>query len=209
MKFFPFYILILLYSCNNYTKSLPIYGRPDIIENKTDNGISYDTIPHSVEDFQFLNQDSMIVSNLTFSNSIYIADFFFTTCPTICPVMKNNMIKVYEKYIDNSKVKYLSHTINPLYDNVEILSKYSDRLGVDSDTWHFVTGDLDEIYDIAKSSYMVTAIEDKNEPGGFLHSGVFLLVDNNRNIRGVYDGTDMSEVNRLINDIEVLLETIS
>ena len=209
MKFLPFYIFILLFSCNYPIKELPIYGRQEIIENKTNNGISYDTIPHSVENFQFINQDSMVVTNSTFSNSIYIADFFFTTCPTICPVMKNNMIKVYDKYIDNSKVKYLSHTINPLYDNVEILSRYSERLDVDSNIWHFVTGDLDEIYDIAKSSYMVTAIEDKDEPGGFLHSGVFLLVDNNRNIRGVYDGTDMSEVNRLINDIEVLLETIS
>ena len=113
MKFFPFYIAILLFSCNKYTKTLPIYGRPEIVENKTDYGISYDTIPHSVEDFQFLNQDSMIVTNSTFSNSIYVADFFFTTCPTICPIMKNNMIK--RRKIKYDKI-YCNIIFNIFYD---------------------------------------------------------------------------------------------
>ena len=103
---------------------------------------------------------------------------------------------------------YLSHTINPDYDNIFTLKKFSDRLGVNSKIWHFVTGDIDEIYNTAKSSYMVSALQDENEPGGFLHSGTFLLVDQNRNIRGIYEGTDKSEINRLIRDIEILLPLI-
>ncbi len=209
MKYLIITFFIFNFSCINEYKELPVYGRSEIIKIETDNGYIYDTIPHSVKDFEFLNQDSIKVNNETFKNSIYVADFFFTTCPTICPVMKSNLIKVYNKYIDNNNVKYLSHTINPQYDNVNVLSEYSDRLNVTSDKWHFVTGDIDEIYSIAMNSYMVTAIEDENEPGGFLHSGAFLLVDNNKKIRGVYDGTIEEEINRLIKDIALLLETIS
>ena len=122
--------------------------------------------------------------------------------------MKNNLIKVYNRFSNNKKVKYLSHTVNPDYDNVSTLKKFSDRLDVDSKIWHFVTGDIEDIYNTAKLSYMVSALKDDNEPGGFLHSGTFLLVDQNRNIRGIYEGTDDSEIHRLIKDIEILLPTI-
>ena len=209
MRLFIVIFLIISLSCSTEKRNLPIYGRSEIKEINIDGKISLDTINHYIKKFSFYNQDSILVDNSTFNNSIYVADFFFTTCPTICPVMKNNMIKVYNRFINNKRVKYLSHTVNPDYDNVSTLKKYSDRLDVDSKVWHFVTGEIDDIYNTAKLSYMVSALKDENEPGGFLHSGTFLLVDQNRNIRGIYDGTDESEVNLLIKDIELLLLTMS
>ena len=207
MKYNIAFFLILISMCcsNSNKRDLPIYGRKEIKEILIDEKISYDTIDHKVKDFSFLNQDSLNVDNNTFKNSIYVADFFFTTCPTICPIMKNNMIKVYHYFENESNVKFLSHTINPGFDDVGRLNMYSNNLGVSSNKWHFVTGNIDSIYSIAKKSYMVTTIIDQDEPGGFLHSGTFLLVDKKRRIRGVYDGTDKAEMNKLISDIKILL----
>ena len=154
-----------------------------------------------------INQEGDTITNKSFQNNIYLADFFFTTCPTICPIMKSNLLKIHDHFIDNKNIKFLSHTINPAYDNVKRLSEYSRNLGVNSKKWHFVTGDLDYIHEIAKKSYMVTAMEDSSEPGGFLHSGTFLLVDGERRIRGVYDGTDESEIPKIKDDIMTLLES--
>lgn len=208
MRLFIISVFFTLFSCSPEKRELPIFGRSEIKENNSNGIISFDTINHTIKTFKFYNQDSILIDNNTFNNSLYVADFFFTTCPTICPVMKNNLIKVYDRFLNNEKVKYLSHTINPDYDNILILKKFSERLGVNSKVWHFVTGDIDDIYNTAKSSYMVSALKDDNEPGGFLHSGTFLLVDHNRNIRGIYEGTDESEINRLIDDIEKLLLAI-
>ena len=210
LKIYIFLILILsVVSCTKETKNLPVYGRKEVTEKVINNHVIIDTINHTVKNFSFYNQDSIEVTGDTFNNSIYVADFFFTTCPTICPVMKTNLLIVYNKFLENKNVKYLSHTINPEYDNIKTLNKYAQSLNVNSETWHFVTGEIEDIYKIAKDSYMVSALEDENEPGGFLHSGTFLLVDTNKNIRGIYDGTSRSEMSRLIRDIEILLESIS
>jgi protein SCO1/2 len=115
------------------------------------------------------------------------------------------MLRVYEKYKENPDVLILSHTIDPNHDSVEVLYEFADRLGVSSDTWHFVTGDQDEIYDIGQNSYMVTAREDPGEPGGYLHSGAFLLIDKERRVRGIYDGTKAEKVDVLMEEIDILL----
>jgi protein SCO1 len=163
-----------------------------------------DTIYHTIGKFRFVNQDSQIVTNETFKGKIYVADFFFTTCRTICPIMKSQMLRVYEKVENNPEVLILSHTIDPEYDTVGLLHDYADRLGVKSSKWHFVTGNQDSIYDVAEKSYFATAIEDATEPDGFIHSGAFLLVDKQQRIRGKYDGTSDEDVNRLLDDIERL-----
>ncbi len=201
--------LLLSQSCINETKKLPIYGRSEIIPKEVNEKIINDTLHHKIKDFSFYNQDSLLVTNNTFKNSIYITDFFFTSCPTICPIMKSNLLKVYNSFKNNNKVKFLSHTINPEFDTVEILNQYSQKLGVNSSIWHFVTGEYSTLYDLAQTSYMVSALKDENEPGGFLHSGTFLLIDTNRHIRGIYDGTSDLEINRLIQDINTLLNSIS
>ena len=198
-----------LLSCTKEIKKLPVYGRNEITKKVLNGEIVIDTINHSIKKFSFYNQDSIKITRDTFDNAIYVADFFFTTCPTICPIMQNNLLLVYNEFSENKNVKYLSHTINPEYDNTKTLKKYAERLGVSSDRWHFVTGEIEDIYKIAKDSYMISALEDENEPGGFLHSGTFLLIDTNKNIRGIYDGTNEAEMSRLMSDIKILLKSIS
>ena len=194
------FLLIILIACDQQTSSerLPVLGNTVYEEN--------DTIYHTIQDFQLVDQDSSIVTNETFNDKIYVADFFFTSCPTICPKMKAQMLRVYGKFEDNPEVAILSHTIDPTYDTVALLKDYAERLGVSSDKWKFVTGDQDDIYDLAEKSYMSIADEDADAPGGYIHSGAFLLVDKNRRIRGFYDGTVPEQVDVLMNDIEKLLK---
>jgi protein SCO1 len=204
----PVFLLIFMVTgCNemNSNEKLPYLGRKEIMPVQEDSGIRYDTIYHTIADYSFVNQDSNQVTHATFRDHIYVADFFFTTCPTICPVMKAQMLRVYETFKSEEKVMFLSHTIDPDYDTVALLHNFADRLGVSSKKWHFVTGPKEDIYEIGQNSYMVTAMEDKNEPGGYIHSGAFILVDKERHIRGIYDGTDENEVNRLMKDMTRLL----
>jgi protein SCO1/2 len=133
-----------------------------------------------------------------------VADFFFTSCPTICPIMKTQMLRVYEKYKDDERVVLLSHSIDPEHDTVEVLRDYGARLGIEADRWHLVTGNKEEIYKTAKL-YGLAAMEDENAPGGFIHSGSFTLVDRQGRIRGYYRGTEEEAVDLLIDDIARLL----
>lgn len=199
-------VTFIVISCSNNNDKLPILGRRAIENVNYDGGIKADTIFHTISNFSFTNQDGQIITQETFQDKIYIADFFFTTCPTICPIMKTQMLRVYEEYKDNPDVLILSHTIDPKHDSVAVLKSFAERLGVSSNTWHFVTGDQDELYDIGQSSYMVTAREDKDAPGGNIHSGAFLLIDKERRIRGMYDGTIEDKVDQLIVDIGRLLK---
>jgi protein SCO1/2 len=205
---FLFMFIFILAGCsdNNKSDKLPVLGRKNIEEVVINGETTYDTTFHTIADFSFIDQDSIEVTNQTFHNKIYIADFFFTTCPTICPVMKTQMLRIYEHFIDNDQIILLSHTIDPDYDTVALLHDFADRLGVSSEKWHFVTGDKQDIYEIGQNSYMVTAMEDGDEPGGYLHSGAFILVDPERKIRGLYDGTNEDQVDRLMNDIPKLLK---
>ncbi len=154
--------------------------------------------------FQFVNQDSSSVSNSDFENKIYVTDFFFTSCPTICPKMKSQMILLYDEFKTQDDFMLLSHTIDTRHDSVAVLQEFAERLGVSSAKWQFVTGVKDEIYDMAKH-YMVSAGEDESAPGGYIHSGAFILIDKNQQIRGYYDGTKAEETQELIADIKRLL----
>lgn len=198
-----FFILINTGCQPQQEKKLPVLGRHDFKEHS--NGVT-DTIFHRIKDFQFVDQDSSLVTNATFKDKIYVADFFFTSCPSICPVMKGQLLRVYDKYLDNDRVGILSHSIDPEYDNVAVLKDYADRLEVKSDKWHFITGEKDKIYDMAQTSYYVGTRENPQAPGGYEHSGAFILIDPNRHIRGVYDGTDAESVNKLLQDIDTLLK---
>lgn len=189
-------IVSILESCKTKELPLPIFG-----ERKVVNG---DTLFHRIAPFAFVDQDSAVVTNDNFRGKVYVADFFFTSCRTICPIMKTQMLRVYEATRDMPDVQIISHTIDPEYDTVALLRDFSKRLGVESGRWHFVTGVKDSIYKIAQTSYFATALEDKTEPDGFIHSGAFLLIDRQGRIRGKYDGTKEEEVNRLIVDIKKL-----
>lgn len=185
-----------IFSCTQHEKPLPIFGQRELMGE--------DTVYHTIAKFQFIDQDSALVTNETFKDQIYVSDFFFTSCRTICPIMKTQMLRVYEQTTELPDVKLLSHSIDPEYDTVALLHEFARRLGVSSDRWHFVTGEKDSIYKIAQTSYFATAMEDKSEPEGFIHSGAFLLIDKQQRIRGKYDGTKEDDVNRLLVDIKRL-----
>ena len=198
----------VLYSCSESgakEKTLPILGEREPVEREVNGQVVVDTIYHQVPDFAFVNQDSQRVTQETVKGKIYVTDFFFTSCPTICPKMKSQMLRVYEEFKGNPDVVLLSHSIDPQHDTVAVLKDYADRLGVQSNTWHFLTGEKDSIYDIA-SKYLVAVQEDGDAAGGgFTHGGHFILVDEQRRIRGVYDGTKEASVDKLLQDIPVLL----
>lgn len=203
--FFVGIISMLMLECAQKEKALPILGRREIKNVTFDGGIKADTIYHTIGDFKFVDQDSAFITPKTFEGKIYIADFFFTSCPTICPIMKTQMLRVYEAFKDNDQVLLLSHSIDPEHDTVAVLRDFAEKLGVESSKWHFVTGIKEEIYEVGQKNYMVTARDDPNEPGGYLHSGAFLLIDKERRIRGIYDGTVEEDVNELMRDIPILI----
>jgi protein SCO1 len=187
---------LMIAACSKPQPPLPIFGEREVM--------GADTVYHKIADFSFVDQDSNAVTGDTFKGKIYVADFFFTSCRTICPIMKTQMLRVYDSIQNDAEVLILSHTIDPEYDTVGLLHDFAERLGVTSSKWHFVTGNKDDIYKIAQTSYFATAMEDKSEPDGFIHSGAFLLIDKDKRIRGKYDGTVEEDVNRLLGDIQRL-----
>lgn len=192
-----FLIVVFLASCSSSENKLPIYGPKTLVGS--------DTVYSSIKPFEFINQDSVLVTEKTFQNKVYVADFIFLSCPTICPVMTHELKKVYDVFKMNPNVNFLSHSIDPEYDTVPKLNQYAKDLGVDNSKWHFVTGDRDSIFAIAEKSYLAAAFADSAAPGGYIHSGSFFLIDVNKHIRGVYDGTNPSETERLTKEINTLL----
>lgn len=200
-RFIKFCILLSLttkvIACKDPEIRLPILGEPSI------NGT--DTIYPIIANFKFVDQDSTTVTNETFANKIYVADFIFLSCPTICPRMTAEMHKVYLPFQSDDRVAFISHTIDPKHDSIPRLKAYANALGVTSRKWHFVTGSQDSIITLSETSYYSAAFPDSTAPGGFTHSGGLLLVDKNRHIRGVYNSTKDDETDRLIKDIQILL----
>lgn len=160
---------------------------------------------HKIPDFQLLNQLGDTVSQTTFDDKIYIADFFFTTCPGICLKMTGNMAKVQEAFKDDPEVLLLSHSVTPSIDSVPVLKNYAEKNGVNDNKWHLVTGDKTEIYNLGRNQYFV-----ENELGvpkdinDFLHTENFLLIDKNKHIRGIYNGLNRASIAQLITDIKAL-----
>jgi protein SCO1/2 len=160
---------------------------------------------HKISDFKWLNQDGEYVTSNTFDNKIYVASFFFTSCPGICPKMRSQLFQVQQTFIDNDNIGIISHSIQPSNDTVEILKEYADNHEIKSGKWHLITGDRDEIYAAARGDYF--ANEDLGEfvsNNDFLHTENLVLVDSHRHIRGIYNGLNKTSVNHLISDIKVL-----
>lgn len=190
----------------NKKEQLPIMGHTAYQERMVDGKTVTDTIYHTIDQFVFYDQDSNRVSRETVEGKVYVADFFFTTCPSICPVMTTQMLRVHEKFKNQDDFMILSHTIDPEYDTVALLKDYAQRLGVDeSDNWRFLTGTETDVYELGEGKYFATTQPDSTAPGGYLHSGAFLLIDRKGRIRGHYDGTKPEAVDKLMQDIPVLL----
>lgn len=194
------YILLVpvLWSCVHRPDTLPILGEMDISDG--------DTIYHRIPDFAFTNQYGEEYNQDSIRGKVYVSDFFFTKCPTICPKMAQQLLRIHDKFRDQPDFRILSHSIDPKYDTTAALLKYADKLGVgQSRTWQFLSLPKDKINETARQ-YLAAAQEDSTVAGGFTHTGHFLLVDGERHIRSFCDGTKAEEVDRLMKEISMLLD---
>lgn len=183
-------------------KVLPIYGERKAVTRIVNGQSTTDTLYQTIPPINYINQYGDSVNDKNIAGNIYVADFFFTTCPSICPVMARNMLNVYSTFKSAGDVKILSYTIDPKHDSVPVLKKYADKLGVTGNTWWFLQGHKDQTYQLARS-YLVK-VEEKNPAGEYVHDGYFILIDKQKRIRGSYLGTNPEEVTKLIEDIKVL-----
>ncbi len=202
MRFILFFlVLTVLSSCEFETSQndklpLPILGEKEVVDGKT--------VYHTISDFEFMDQDSQVINNAFFNGQVYVLNNFFSHCPTICPKVKQQMLRVYDKYKDDDRVALLSHTIDPERDSVPRLKVYANRLEVDGRKWHFITGEKEKLYAMSRDHFL-TALEDPDAEGGFDHSGTLILVDKNRKVRSFCNGLKPEEVDRLLKDIDKLL----
>ncbi len=181
---------------------LPVFGEKSY-ESK--NGKT-DTIFHTIPGFSFIDQDGNTATEKNFENAVYVTDFFFTTCHSICPIMSTQMERVTRKFQGNSEVKFLSHTVDPEIDTVEQLKRYAIKHNADSKQWMMVTGEKAKLYEIARQGYLLDAQEGNGGPDDFIHTQNFALIDKEKRIRGYYDGTDSLEIDQLMKDIDLLLK---
>jgi protein SCO1/2 len=195
---------LILFSCNSKTTETKKLLLPVIGEKKPVGTDGKDTLYHTIQPFSFINQYHDTVSEKTINNKIFVADFFFATCQSICPKMSSQLVHVQNAFKDDNNVLILSHTVNPANDTVEVLNGYAQTYGTIKNKWHLLTGSKKTIYDMARFSYLVNALEDDGSAEGFLHSELFILVDAQKRIRGMYDGTDSVAVVKLISDIKLL-----
>jgi protein SCO1 len=183
-------------SCNSRPDKLPFLGHKQIVDGKE--------VPPSIRRFSYANQDGDTVTNETLKNNIYITDFFFTSCPSICPRVMKQMLRLHDEFKNEDMVKLVSFTIDPKRDSIGKLAKYAQSIGVQSDKWLFLTGDKDFTLDLADDFY-IAALEDPSAPGGFDHSGKIVLVDTNGHVRAFCEGTDPETIPKFIKDVKVLL----
>ena len=202
-----FLMLFVFISCDEVSKKqLPIYNPTDFNPKLVDKSIRNVSDNHRVKDFNLINQNGIKVSSKDYENKIYVVDFFFTSCPSICPIMTNNMLLIQEEFIQNNNIMLLSMSVTPEIDNVEVLKKYAIEKGVIDSKWNITTGSKKHIYELARKSFF--AVLDKGDGGlqDFIHTPNFILVDTNKQIRGIYDGTVEKEISRLILDINILVD---
>ena len=195
--------ITLFYKILKPIETLPIYQPAEINDKLVDSSVIHISKYHKISDFELTNQNGQIITQEFYKNKIYVADFFFTTCQDICPIMTKNMYRLQEELKDDNDILFLSHTVIPEVDTVQQLKKYAVENNVDDSKWNLVTGEKKQIYDLARKSYL--AVEDA-EYGKFdmIHTENFILIDKQRQIRGFYDGTNNDEIEQLISDIEIL-----
>jgi len=197
-------IILLLNACKFNNKTLPIYGNRDAVTKIVNGQNVTDTVYQTIPPFKFINQYGDRISSKNLDGKIYVADFFFTSCPSICPIMQRNMLNVYNAFKSTDDVKILSFTIDPKYDSVPVLKKYADRLGITGDSWWLLQGNRDSTYELAEKHFLVAVKKDSTVAGGYIHQGFFVLIDKQKRIRGSYDGTNEQQVSQLVEDIKTL-----
>ena len=185
---------------------LPVYQPAEVNEKLVDSSIIHVAKYHKISDFKLTNQNGKEITQANYKDKIYVADFFFTTCQDICPVMTKNMYQLQEELKNDNQILLLSHTVIPEVDTVEQLKEYAVENNVDDSKWNLVTGDKKQIYELARKSYL--AVEDSNySEYDMIHTENFMLIDKEKQIRGFYDGTNSEDINRLLKDIEILKQS--
>lgn len=193
-----------MYQALKPEKRLPIYQPSMVNPELVDSTLVYVKKYHSIADFKLINQNGDTITQANYADKIYIADFFFTTCPTICPVMTANMADIQQIIKGDEEVLLLSHSVTPEIDSVPQLKKYALEKGVIDAKWNLVTGDKKQIYELARKSYLAVLTDGDGGPYDMIHTENFILVDKERRIRGFYDGTSSEEVTQLLEDLKVL-----
>ena len=181
---------------------LPIYGNHTPVTRTVGDKTTTDTLYQTIPDFKTINQYGDSITSKSLDGKIYVADFFFTTCPSICPIMHRNMLNVYGAYKNDKDIRIISYTIDPKHDSVNVLKSYADKLGIAGNTWWLLQGKKEEIYKLSESYLVRKPEEDAKQL--FIHDGYFILVDKQKRIRGTYDGTVPDQVTHLIADIKTL-----
>lgn len=202
--FFTIIFVPVLYFLSKPKTSLPIYNPADVNPRLVDDRLKHVTKDHKVGDFELLNQNGETITQKAFEDKIYVADFFFTRCQTICPVMAVNMHELQAFYQDDEEVKFLSHSVTPEMDSVPVLRAYANDKGAIDGKWEITTGKKTHIYDLARKSYFAVLDEGDGGDQDFIHTEQFVLIDKDKQIRGYYDGTEKEEMQRIINDIAIL-----
>tara|TARA_B100000886_G_scaffold162000_1_gene110463 strand:- start:78 stop:686 length:609 start_codon:yes stop_codon:yes gene_type:complete len=200
-------MLFIFISCDEVSKKqLPIHNPTYFNPKLVDKSIRNVSDNHTIKDFNLINQNGIKVSSKDYENKIYVVDFFFTSCPSICPIMTNNMLLIQEEFIKNNDIMLLSISVTPEIDNVHVIKKYAIKKGVIDSKWNITTGSKKHIYELARKSFF--AVLDKGDGGlqDFIHTPNFILVDTKKQIRGIYDGTVEKEISRLILDINILVD---
>ncbi|MBD0831426.1 SCO family protein [Aestuariibaculum sediminum] len=197
-------IIILIYNTLNVYQPLPIYQPTMVSTDLVDSTIQYQKKYHKIADFALVNQNGKTITQKDYKNKIYVADFFFTTCQSICPIMTKNMANIQKATMKYDDVMLLSHTVTPDIDTVEQLKRYAVIKGVNDAKWNLVTGDKKEIYKLARKSYLAVKDDGNGGPYDMIHTENFMLIDKKRQIRGFYDGTNPDDIHRLLADIEIL-----
>ncbi len=197
-------ILFVFYNILKVDRVLPVYQPAQVSTELVDTSIQYKKKYHRIADFSLINQNGDTITQSDYEDKIYVADFFFTTCQTICPIMTDHMYQIQKETIADKDVLLLSHSVTPDIDSVAQLKKYAKEKGVDASKWNLVTGDKKQIYDLARKSYLAVKEYGDGGPFDMIHTENFMLIDKKRQIRGFYDGTDPEEIDKLLEDIKIL-----
>ena len=199
-------IISCFMSCQQVSKKdLPIYNPSDFNPELVDISLQKQGNNHTVADFELTNQNGKIITQKEYENKIYVVDFFFTRCQTICPLMTNNMARLQTAFIADADVMFLSMSVTPEIDSIPVLRKYADSKGVIDSKWNITTGDKRHIYDLARKSYFAVVEQGDGGLQDFIHTPNFILVDKNKQIRGGYDGTDDENIQQIVADIRILM----
>ncbi len=202
--FFSIIFVPILYFLVKPKDELPVYNPVDVNPRLVDDSVKHISRNHRISDFSLVNQNGETISKEDFKDKIYVADFFFTRCQTICPIMAVNMKDLQEEFKNDPDLKFLSHSVTPVMDSVPVLRNYADKNGAIDGKWEITTGDKKHIYELARKSYFAVLDEGDGGDQDFIHTEQFILVDKKGQIRGFYDGTEKEEMQRIINDIAIL-----